>query len=184
MSDSEYLISDLAEKANVSIRTIRYYISQGLLPNPRIRGRYSVYDQEYLRRIEIIKRLKDVFLPIKEIKNILDSNSLDDIEKQLNNDEVISQQSNDALTYISKILNQTSEKNKARPSIPIDPVRPVPAPMHLRQSTNALPNAETLSNWKRLVIIPGLELHVEETIFSSYRKHILDVIQIFKTRLS
>lgn len=184
MSENEFLISDLAEKSGVSVRTIRYYISQGLLPNPKIRGRYSVYNQEYLRRIEIIKKMKDLFLPIKEIKSILDSTSLDDIENKLNSDEVISPRSNDALAYISKVLNQTREKSETRPSIPLDPVKPLPAPMQFRQSASLPQNYDSPSNWKRLEIIPGLELHVEDRIFSSYRKQILDIIQIFKTRLS
>lgn len=66
MNSEEFLIGELAEKAGVSVRTIRYYVSEGLLPSPEIRGRYTVYDEDYLNRIRLIKRLKDAFLPIKK----------------------------------------------------------------------------------------------------------------------
>ena len=65
MVDDPLLISDLAERAGVSVRTIRFYISEGLLPPPQAHGRYSVYDEEYLTRIELIKLLKNAFLPLK-----------------------------------------------------------------------------------------------------------------------
>ena len=38
MTAEEYLIGELAKKADVSVRTIRYYISEGLLPSPQSRG--------------------------------------------------------------------------------------------------------------------------------------------------
>ena len=66
--DEQYLIHEVAEKAGVSTRTIRYYISEGLLPPPSNRGRYSYYDPAYIDLIRLIRQLKDSFLPLKEIK--------------------------------------------------------------------------------------------------------------------
>jgi DNA-binding transcriptional MerR regulator len=83
MSNEGYLISELARRAKVSVRTIRYYISEGLLPSPEGHGRYSVYDEEYLDRIELIKRLKDAFLPLKEIRRQLETLSKEEIAELL-----------------------------------------------------------------------------------------------------
>ncbi len=83
MVDDPLLISDLAERAGVSVRTIRFYISEGLLPPPQAHGRYSVYDEEYLTRIELIKLLKNAFLPLKEIKRMVESLSKTEIESML-----------------------------------------------------------------------------------------------------
>ncbi len=83
MVDDPLLISDLAERAGVSVRTIRFYISEGLLPPPQAHGRYSVYDEEYLTRIELIKLLKNAFLPLKEIKRMVESLSKAEIESML-----------------------------------------------------------------------------------------------------
>jgi len=84
MLDDPLLISELAERAGVSIRTIRFYISEGLLPAPQAHGRYSVYDEEYLTRIELIKLLKNAYLPLKEIKRMVESLSKEEIESMLN----------------------------------------------------------------------------------------------------
>ncbi|HZW02420.1 MAG TPA: MerR family transcriptional regulator, partial [Anaerolineaceae bacterium] len=62
MNSSDYLIHELADLAGVSIRTIRYYINEGLLPAPDARGRYSTYREEYLDRLRLIRKLKDAFL--------------------------------------------------------------------------------------------------------------------------
>jgi DNA-binding transcriptional MerR regulator len=83
MTDDQLLISELAERAGVSVRTIRFYINEGLLPPPEGRGRYSAYDEEYLTRIELIKRLKSAFLPLKEIKRMVESLSKEEIEHML-----------------------------------------------------------------------------------------------------
>jgi DNA-binding transcriptional MerR regulator len=83
MLDDQLLISELAERAGVSVRTIRFYISEGLLPSPQAHGRYSLYDEEYLTRIELIKLLKNAFLPLKEIKRMVESLSKEEIEHML-----------------------------------------------------------------------------------------------------
>ena len=85
MVDDQLLISELAEKAGVSVRTIRFYINEGLLPPPEGRGRYSVYDEEYLTRIELIKRLKSAYLPLKEIKRMVESLTKAEVESMLHN---------------------------------------------------------------------------------------------------
>ncbi len=84
MVDDQLLISELAERAGVSVRTIRYYISEGLLPSPEAHGRYSMYDEEYLTRIELIKLLKNAYLPLKEIRRLVESLSTEEIESMLN----------------------------------------------------------------------------------------------------
>jgi DNA-binding transcriptional MerR regulator len=83
MANEGILISELARRAKVSVRTIRYYISEGLLPPPQAHGRYSVYDEEYLDRIELIKRLKDAFLPLKEIRRQLETLTKEEIAELL-----------------------------------------------------------------------------------------------------
>ena len=81
MTQEELLIHELAEKAGVTVRTIRYYIEQGLLPEPKYQGRYSYYTLSFLDRLELIRRLKDSFLPLSEIREIMIS--LTDAEVQL-----------------------------------------------------------------------------------------------------
>src|SRR3989304_7048216 len=65
----DLLIHELADQAGVSVRTIRYYISQGLLPAPEPKGRYATFNEDYRLRLELIRRLKEAFLPLKEIRD-------------------------------------------------------------------------------------------------------------------
>ncbi len=63
-----YTIGELAEATGTTPRTIRYYTAEGLLPPPDTRGRYALYGQEHIDRLQLIARLKDAYLPLGEIK--------------------------------------------------------------------------------------------------------------------
>lgn len=76
-------ISELAEAAGVTIRTVRYYLAEGLLPPPRLQGRYTVFDQSDLNRLELIRRWKESFLPLKEIRERIITLSNAEVENLL-----------------------------------------------------------------------------------------------------
>jgi len=63
-----YTISQLAELAGVTLRTIRYYTAEGLLPRPDTRGQYALYGEPQLLRLQLIAQLKQTYLPLGEIK--------------------------------------------------------------------------------------------------------------------
>ena len=64
----EYKVSELAEKAGVTKRTIHYYISKGLLLPPEGSGVNSVYNDEHLNRILLIKKLQSEYMPLNRIR--------------------------------------------------------------------------------------------------------------------
>ena len=59
-TEKQYRIGEIAEKAGVTARTIRYYEELGLLATPARREsehrRYAEKDLIYLRRIQQLKR--------------------------------------------------------------------------------------------------------------------------------
>ncbi len=67
----EMTLSELVERAGVSVRTVRYYIAEGLLPPPITAGPGSSYGPGHLLRLRLIQRLKDAYLPLKEIRRRL-----------------------------------------------------------------------------------------------------------------
>jgi DNA-binding transcriptional MerR regulator len=87
--DEQYLIHEVAEKAGVSTRTIRYYITEGLLPAPSNRGRYASYDPAYIDLIRLIRQLKDSFLPLKEIKLLVHDISPERVQELLKSSETL-----------------------------------------------------------------------------------------------
>jgi len=76
-------ISELAEQASVTPRTVRYYVAEGLLPPPLGSGQQRVYTREHLLRLELIKRLKQAYLPLHEIRARLERLSLAEMERLL-----------------------------------------------------------------------------------------------------
>ncbi len=72
MPDDPYTLSDLARLADVTPRTVRYYVAQGLLPSPEAAGPSTRYGEGHLARLRIIKRLQRDHLPLAEIRSRLD----------------------------------------------------------------------------------------------------------------
>ncbi len=73
-------IQELADRAEVTTRTIRYYVEQGVLPPPE-RGRPAEYTEEHVERLALIKRLKEQYLPLEEIRDTLQHLSLAEVEQ-------------------------------------------------------------------------------------------------------
>ena len=68
----EMRIDELAQRATVPTRTIRYYTQQGLLPSPQLRGRVGFYDETHVDRLRLIKELQEKrFLPLAVIRSII-----------------------------------------------------------------------------------------------------------------
>jgi DNA-binding transcriptional MerR regulator len=79
-----YSLRELCQLESVTERTVRYYIQEGLLPPPSGAGIFSRYGYEHRLRLQFIKRLKDEFLPLSEIKNLLANRSVADLEALAN----------------------------------------------------------------------------------------------------
>lgn len=77
----EYKISELAEKAGVTKRTIHYYISKGLLLPPEGSGVNSVYNDEHLNRLLLIKKLQSEYMPLNKIREYILVNPTEEIRE-------------------------------------------------------------------------------------------------------
>jgi DNA-binding transcriptional MerR regulator len=71
--EHEYTLDELSTLANVTPRTVRYYIAEDLLPPPIIGGRNATYSQEHLDRLMAIGAMKDMYLPLREIRHRLNT---------------------------------------------------------------------------------------------------------------
>jgi DNA-binding transcriptional MerR regulator len=76
-------LEDLAERVGVPVRTIRFYIAEGLLPSPEGRGKAASYGEEHLLRLRLIRRLVDQRVPLAEQRERLSHLSLDDVRSLL-----------------------------------------------------------------------------------------------------
>jgi DNA-binding transcriptional MerR regulator len=71
--EQRYAIQDLADLADVSRRTVRYYVQEGLIPAPLGVGRGPHYGQPHLDRLLQIKELQAAGRSLDEIRATLGS---------------------------------------------------------------------------------------------------------------
>jgi DNA-binding transcriptional MerR regulator len=62
-------IGEFATLAKVTPKTVRFYESIGLLPEPLRNGRYRVYDETYVETVKQIKMAQDLGFKLAEIKS-------------------------------------------------------------------------------------------------------------------
>jgi DNA-binding transcriptional MerR regulator len=67
-------ISELAERAEVPVATVRHYLREGLLPEPVKTSRnMAYYPPEFAERIQLIKQLQEErFMPLRVIRDLLE----------------------------------------------------------------------------------------------------------------
>jgi DNA-binding transcriptional MerR regulator len=70
-AECRYNIEELAERANVSRRTVRYYIQRGLIPPPLGLGRGKHYTEAHLACLIRIRELQEANVPLEEIASRL-----------------------------------------------------------------------------------------------------------------
>lgn len=65
-------IGDLSKATNVKVVTIRYYEQIGLMPvAPRTEGNYRAYKEEHVRRLQFIRRLRDLGFTLEQVRDLL-----------------------------------------------------------------------------------------------------------------
>ncbi len=77
-----YRVDDLAARCDVSVDTIRYYQSRGLLPRPVREGRAAWYDDAHVERLQRIRELKDEGFTLAMVGRVL-AGELDAAEQAL-----------------------------------------------------------------------------------------------------
>ena len=72
---SRWKLDELAQRAGVSPRTVRYYVQRGLVPAPEFRGPDTAYTDEHLARLRAIRALQERHLPLDAIEAALQGRS-------------------------------------------------------------------------------------------------------------
>ena len=67
-----HTVDEVARITGTTVRTIRWYQSEGLLPSPRRAGRVALYDAEHVARLESIRDLQAHGLTLTAIRRLLD----------------------------------------------------------------------------------------------------------------
>ena len=100
---SEHTISQLSALTGMPVRTIRYYLAQGLLPAAGKEGPGTRYPEATLARLRLIARLRDAHLPLAEIRKQLLALS-DDQVVELAGTPAEPEPAGSALDYVRQVL--------------------------------------------------------------------------------
>lgn len=180
--DARYTLTELADLAGVTPRTVRYYLGQGLLPAVGVSGPGAKYDDSHLARLRIIRRLQREHQPLAEIRRQL--GSLDDAAVMAIAGEPTSPAPSDsAIDYIRRVTapaHQVREPARARymRSAPIDlPAPSAPAAPAHRLAPEPMLRIER-SQWERVSLGPDVELHLRRPLPRSTAKRVDRLIEI------
>ena len=156
-----WTIEELAEESESSVRTIRYYISEGLLPKPQGRGRATIYTAEHLQRLHLIHGLVAQRVPLSEIRDRITALSPGDLEDLLENTQKRQQNESQARTsspkeYLSALLSRAREERKPPQNEQLLVMEPQ---TYFYESAQEEPTKYGVL-WTRYELAPGVELHV------------------------
>jgi len=182
----EMTIEQLAEHAGVSVRTVRFYISEGLLPGPGSRGRAATYGEEHLLRLRLIRLLVDQRVPLAEIGARLSHLSLAEVRAVLADEAARAAERARAAQqlspkdYVAALLRQPQRAPRpvGRPEgdgllrlydagphgMPGSPPAAAPTPPPV--------------GWLRWELAPGVEMHVRSDVAQRERRLIDRVLEL------
>lgn len=171
-------INTLSRETGISVRTIRYYLAQDLLPPPAGRGPAATYGSGHRDRLTLIRRLQDAHLPLAEIRKQLQA--LDDAGVVRALAGAVAGAEPPALNaydYVRQVLAKRQSPDQgltdAGPeslSGPAGSQKPAvaaaapgaPAPVALPAAAD--PRKPTRSHWERIALHPDIELHVRRPL--------------------
>src|SRR5580765_1667658 len=69
---AELTVDELAARTGMTVRTVRFYASEGLLPPPTRRGRMAYYDSRHRMRLDLIRSLQEHGYTLAAIQKVLE----------------------------------------------------------------------------------------------------------------
>lgn len=172
MADPNPVLSlvDLCDAVDVTPRTVRYYIQQGLLPPADGAGQSASYNSGHLARLQLVKRLQANHLPLAEIRAKLDALPPGG-EHQLLSEPPPPPTS--AAEYIRAALAAPA----APAALPPSPRRAGP-PL---QPSAASPAFGARSTWDHHVLHRDIELHVRRPLDPTVNRKLERLLELART---
>jgi len=141
-------IQDLSDRTGTPVRTIRFYVTERLLPGPEGRGTATSYTEDHLLRLRLIRALTGRHVPLAAIRARLERIPDAELAKVLSDEEQMAAaesvaEASSPREYISTLLNRAREAKQEN------------APSLNRMQASRLESEE----WRRVKIADGVELH-------------------------
>jgi len=163
-----------------TIRTLRFYGSQGLVDKPLIyEGRTALYGYRHLLQVVVIKVLQASHLPLRKIREMLLGRSIEDLERLLEVSKSTGRAGEfevsgppasppgEAPTRMAQGSGLASPLLQELLNVKLNtfPVQQEPGPIACGEPRIGLTGLTTKTTaWRRLEVEPGVELHLREDI--------------------
>jgi DNA-binding transcriptional MerR regulator len=186
--NARYNLTELADLAGVTPRTVRYYQSQGLMPAVGTAGPGAKYDDPHLGRLRLIRRLQREHQPLAEIRRHLES--LDSAEIMALAESPPAKPADSALEYIRRVMlpsHGAAESSMTHTYAAAPPAVRLPASAPTEPAVPA-PDVATearieRSQWERIAIGRDIELHIRRPLPRSTAKRIDRLVSIARDLL-
>ena len=166
-----YDLNDLAERADVPPRTIRYYIQEQLLPSPGQVGPGVKYSPGYLGRLRLIRRLQREGLALAEIRTRLQTMDDGAVEAALRTPEPAG---SSAADYVREVMGARRADPTTGPSprgatlVYATLKRSAPAASSGRveppRFSPSIHKPRERSQWERIALTEDFELHIRRPL--------------------
>lgn len=177
--EGSFSIEQLADLVDVPVRTIRYYITEGLLPGPGSRGKAATYRADHLVRLRLIRLLTERRVPLHEIRQVLDNLTPAEVAEMLARETHQTQAEQQARmvpkAFVTELLNRSRSAQNTTPRLPLRD--------HKRQGPlgeSLLPDDAQGSSRQHFSLAPGLELQVQTEDLDQYRDLIARIIALVR----
>jgi DNA-binding transcriptional MerR regulator len=164
------LVSELADRAEMPVATVKYYLREGLLPPGDVTGpRRAEYDESHVRRLRVLRALREVGgAPVSALQVIVDAI------------EDASRPAHEVLCEMSDALSPPLPED----DFPSDPelVRAVDATIDAIGWTAVRPDASARRRLTEVVQLGGAELLTVNPEILGYYAHLAD--QLCRTELA
>jgi DNA-binding transcriptional MerR regulator len=150
-------------------RTVRYYISEGLIPQANEKkGTSTLFGYIHLLALLAIKKLQAENLPIKKIREIIENKNERELEMLLGGNGPTGGK-NEAQAYLETLLLSKPSQTYSMPAAPPPAAQQMPLFSSTRSATPAVQppapqHAAPSASWSRFEIAPGVELHVSSDL--------------------
>jgi DNA-binding transcriptional MerR regulator len=144
MAPTDHSITEVAALTGTPVRTIRYYLSEGLLPSPGKVGTAARYDEAFVARLRAIRRLQERHLPLAEIRKALESMPDESVIAAI--EPVEEPPSGSASEYVRRLLG-VGEERVVYP-VPAAPPSTAPPPAAARAAASGIlgPDAQHVAS--------------------------------------
>lgn len=146
-------------REEINPRLVRHYSSQGLIDEPHRQGKYAVYTYRHLLQLLVVRRLQNEGIAANAIAQLVTEKTNTELENLLSGGVQLNiAPANPALSFLEKLKNRDDDDIDLN-SITAD-LQPNLEESVSEQPLAARQRGET-SEWIRLEIAPGLEIHIK-----------------------